>query len=187
MRSQFFEYYRPSEAEFKKLWEECVFAFDANMLLNLYRYNPDTRNKFIEILKLAKTRIWEPHQAVIEYFKRRLDVIQGQKDAYDRIRQLTEKSKNKFIGEAAEFSKHSTIDIKKIQSDIVKVFDGADAQITRIEETHPDFLDDDPTLAILTEILDGQVGAAYSDETLSQKYKTIDQRYARNIPPGYKD
>ena len=31
-------YYRPTESEFKKLWKDCVFAFDANTLLNVYRY-----------------------------------------------------------------------------------------------------------------------------------------------------
>jgi hypothetical protein len=31
MRTMFPGYYRPTEEEFKKMWQECIFSFDANV------------------------------------------------------------------------------------------------------------------------------------------------------------
>ena len=39
MRDLFPSYYRPTDEEFKELWEKCTFIFDANVLLNLYLYD----------------------------------------------------------------------------------------------------------------------------------------------------
>ena len=43
MRKTFPGYYRPTEAEFRRLWDKCIFVLDANVLLNLYRYSEETR------------------------------------------------------------------------------------------------------------------------------------------------
>jgi hypothetical protein len=31
-------YYQPTQEEFDELWEKYIFAFDTNILLNVYRY-----------------------------------------------------------------------------------------------------------------------------------------------------
>ena len=36
MKDKFHGYYRPSEEYFANLWNDAIFAFDANTLLNLY-------------------------------------------------------------------------------------------------------------------------------------------------------
>lgn len=43
MRTMFPGHFRPNEEDFQALWADCMFAVDANVLLNLYRYSPDTR------------------------------------------------------------------------------------------------------------------------------------------------
>lgn len=37
MRDLFPGYYRPTEAEFKKMWDEGIVSVDANLLLHIYR------------------------------------------------------------------------------------------------------------------------------------------------------
>jgi hypothetical protein len=64
MRNIFPGYYRPTDEEFYKMWQECIFVFDANVLLNLYRYSPDTRDELLDVLERLKDRIWIPHQAM---------------------------------------------------------------------------------------------------------------------------
>ena len=51
MKKTFKEYYQFTEEEFKKLWQECLFVFDANVLLNMYRFSVKTRLSFIKELK----------------------------------------------------------------------------------------------------------------------------------------
>lgn len=88
MRELFPGYYTPSEERFKALWDECVFVFDANVLLNVYRYSPKTLKNFLDILKRLENRLWLPHQAALEYQRNRLTVISEQYQPYADIPKL---------------------------------------------------------------------------------------------------
>ncbi len=39
MKDKFIGYYKPSEADFKRMWEKGVFTFDTNFLLDFYPAN----------------------------------------------------------------------------------------------------------------------------------------------------
>jgi hypothetical protein len=78
MRKQFPGYYRPTSADFAQKVKECVFCFDTNVLLNLYRYTPESRENLIKVLQAVKDRVWLPHQVGIEYQRRRIEVLLGQ-------------------------------------------------------------------------------------------------------------
>ncbi len=85
MKSKFIGYLSPRDEEFAQLWADCFFVFDANALLNLYEYSPETRNELLEVLSAPelKERIWIPHQVGVEFFRDRLSVINKQKKTYD--------------------------------------------------------------------------------------------------------
>ena len=72
MKNLFPGHYKPSEEEFQKLWAECIFVFDTNILLNVYRYSEKTRERLFEILGLLQDRIWLPYQVAYEYQEERL-------------------------------------------------------------------------------------------------------------------
>jgi hypothetical protein len=78
MRDLFRGYYKPTPEELAAIWEKCVFSFDANILLHIYSYTPETRERFFEILTCLKDRIWIPHQVAYEYHKNRIYVISDQ-------------------------------------------------------------------------------------------------------------
>lgn len=102
MRTMFPEFYRPTEEEFQKLWQECIFSFDANVLLNIYRYSPATTENFFSILERLHERVWIPHQAALEYQKNRLNVISQshqlskglQETIKSKINEVNQKLKN---------------------------------------------------------------------------------------------
>ena len=75
MRDLFPSYYRPTDEEFKELWEKCFFIFDTNVLLNLYLYDKKTLNDFLKVLKVVNERLWIPHQVALEFQKNRIDNI----------------------------------------------------------------------------------------------------------------
>ena len=68
MKSKLSEYYKLSESEIKEHWEKDIFCFDANVLLNLYRYSPK-QEKLFSLLEKVKDRIWITYQAAFEYQK----------------------------------------------------------------------------------------------------------------------
>ena len=85
MKSQFPGYYRPTQAEFKELWNDCIFILDTNVLLNLYRYDEATRNDFLVTLEYVKDRLWIPHQVALEYQENRNQVIKSEEKRLNDI------------------------------------------------------------------------------------------------------
>ena len=83
MRNLFPSYYGLTDEQYSELWQECIISFDTNVLLNIYRYTPQTRERFFEILRRLGDRIWITHQAAQEYQDDRLTVISSvQLNAY---------------------------------------------------------------------------------------------------------
>lgn len=75
MKGLFPQFAPRDSIDYKTIWDRATFVFDANVLLNLYRYQPDTRQAILDTLKKLKSRIWIPYQAAIEFQRNRLSVI----------------------------------------------------------------------------------------------------------------
>ena len=90
MKDLFPGFFKESEESLKQAWDECIFVFDANILLNFYRYSDSTRNEFLQMLVEIKERVWIPYRAAEEYLNNRLSVIAKQESSYDE----TEKAIN---------------------------------------------------------------------------------------------
>lgn len=81
-------YYRPTSEQFKQLWNECLFVFDTNVLLDLYRYPEQTRKELLQTFHLIADRIWIPFQVALEYQENRLSVISEQVKRYDEVKKI---------------------------------------------------------------------------------------------------
>jgi hypothetical protein len=196
MRDLFRSYYRPSDEEFSKIWEECIFCFDANVLLNIYRYSPKTRERFFEILSKLKERIWIPHQAAYEYQEDRLEVISTQEKAHQKIRDylhvfLGSTAFEKIKNQLNEFKRHPSIDISEILGILEKSCKNAikkvEKSLKKAESEHPDLTISDEFRETLTDLLDGKIGNPYSPAQLNNLYQEAQQRFSAETPPGYKD
>lgn len=60
-----------SEERKKYLWESCVFIFDTNFLLNLYRYESEVVEQFIELWESQKARCWTTGHVALEFLRNR--------------------------------------------------------------------------------------------------------------------
>lgn len=187
MRKTFQGYYRPSEKEFEQLWARCLFVPDANVLLNLYRYSDKTTDKLLQILSKLGSRLWVPHQAAFEYQKNRLAVISAQRDAYKKIEHLLEESSRRLESELNEFRRHPLIDADGLLRQIAGSYEEQKRMLAGIKQNHPDLIAEDTVRRKLTTLLDGKIGSAFQDERLKEVLHEADGRYAKSIPPGYKD
>ena len=59
MKSQMIGFYRPSEDEFKEIWDKATFVLDANVLLNLYRYPALLNLRLIKGKSLNQGKTWK--------------------------------------------------------------------------------------------------------------------------------
>jgi predicted nucleic acid-binding protein len=187
MRNTFIGYYRPSDEDLKDLWENCTFVLDANVLLNLYRYSPDTTSELLKILHKISNRIWVPHQAAFEYQKRRLEVILQQEQSYDEALNFSKKSsgeiKNKLLS-----SKHPFVsDAAKITKKLDKLFSEIEEKLNESKSQCVSIIDEDFIREKLTNLLDGKVGAPYDTKKYAEIHNAGKDRYDKKIPPGYED
>ena len=185
MKDSFSGYYRPSDAEFADLWQDCLFVLDSNVLLNLYRYSEQTRETFLDILDGIGERLWIPHQVALEYQDNRLDTIAEQTKLYDRIEETVQSAEEKLKDLLGR--EHPSLDVEGYRGKVGAAISELQDALQEQKQNHPELLQSDPIRERLTNLFEGQVGQPFTQEELSDLYKNGQERYAMRVPPGYKD
>ncbi len=187
MKDLFLGYYTPTADDFNKLWQECVFAFDANMLLNIYRYTPKTQESFFLILEKLKGNIWIPHQAAAEFYKRRESVINGQIKSFEEITSKIDLSYENLKNQLLVYKKHTSVNIEQVFKSIEAGVKKAKKSLEVDKKNHPDLSIDDPLRDKIVDLFDGKVGNQFNEKKLDEIYSKAQQRFKVLKPPGYKD
>lgn len=188
MRKLFPEYYRPTEEEFKELWETATFVFDANVLLNLYLLTEEHSEEFLDILRKVPDRIWMPHQVSFEFARNRQKTLQESIQKYDM-----------FLGAVTHFEKSLTELVGKVKQrerkeDIMRIVGRLQNYCTRIENELRDARNatlgnrtQDQYLDSIESLFDGRIGVGFLEPDLKTIYSHGKDRYKNKIPPGYCD
>lgn len=188
MKKEFIGYYDPTEKEIDDSWSKGIFAFDANALLNLYRYSELTRKDFLTALIIIKDKLFLPHQAALEFHRNRLGVIEGIGDAYLNLKNIFDDNfEKKLIPQINEFKKHPTIVIERFNKLHSQFLKKITTEIEKQKKTHPDFKTKDEILEQLSEMFENATGKELSKDELKKIYSEGKIRYAEKIPPGYRD
>ena len=182
MKSAFPEHFNPSKDEFKKIWENCIFAVDANVLLNLYRYSEKTGAELQRVLSSLKTRLYLPHQAAKEFFRNRLLVTAKQLVEYDKVitmaselaKLLEVTTKHPFLPETA--NEKFLIATNELQTNLR-------AQKAILTKR----LTDDEILHFVEQLFAGQTGRSFDEKATAEIIKEGQARYAAQTPPGFQD
>jgi len=182
MRSLFPEFYLPTDAEFEDLWQRCLFAFDANVLLNFYFYSRPTTKTFTTVLRLLKSRLWLPYQAGLEYQRNRVAVIskvvksyaEADKTVESLLALIQSKSQPPFLK-------------KKLSDKLVDALLDAGSDIEGTLEDLKELVKTDSIRDELDELFGGKVGARFDNGRLQAIYGEGKTRYKDRVPPGYKD
>lgn len=176
MKDLFPEYYRPSDEEFRKLWNECIFVLDANILLNIYGYSETTREQLLALLERLASRIRMPHQFALEYQRNRAKAIMEQVKNYANAEKaLTDLYNEEFIPKHKHpfLSDEMLTAFKKIQEDLATS-----------RKKHESFFMNDPYYDRVTVIIK-KVSSKPDD--IGKLYENAKRRYNAKIPPGYAD
>jgi len=182
MRTTFPGHFRPNDGGFELLWAECIFAVDANVLLNLYRYSPETRQELEKTLTSVKDRLFIPHQAAKEFLRNRLGVTAGQAEEYTKaiktIDDLSCTLSNK--------KKHPFLAGNELQNFV----DLAEKLLSQLESQKTELLGrltNDEILEFVELLFSGNTGAPFDDAQMRTLAAEGESRYQNEIPPGYKD
>ncbi|WMI72158.1 PIN-like domain-containing protein [Aminobacterium sp. MB27-C1] len=85
MKEKFSYFLPPSDQDWREMWNKGIFVFDANSILNIYKYKETAVEDIFKVLEDAKIkgRIFLPWHAANEFFNNRLSVINEQAKVYD--------------------------------------------------------------------------------------------------------
>ena len=188
MKKEFFGFYEPTQTEIDKSWENGIFVFDTNTLLNLYRYSESTRKDFLLAVTKLKDKLFMPYQVGYEYHSNRHFVIDTLNNSYNSlISSIKDNSEKNITNLLNQYLRHPSIQIdsiKKLQDDFLKKVGN---ELEKQKKNHPDFKDKDEILIQLTELYENKVGVQFTKEELKKIYTDGKERYEQQIPPGYKD
>lgn len=189
MQKHFPEYYPITEAQISEIWGSASVIFDANILLNLYRYDESTRKDFSEVMEFYKDRLWIPYQVALEYQRNRNSSIIFLDSAYDSLISRIGGQEEKVINDLKlnDFSRHPYINLDDIKKRIHKCFEGIISSIEKGRSESEFTLKKDPVFDMLSGYFDSKVGDDFSDQELEDIYKEGKKRYSEKIPPGYCD
>lgn len=66
MKKEFPGYFANHEDDIEKLWQDCIFVLDANVMLSLYRYSDATGSELLKVFNFLSERLWIAHQVAQE-------------------------------------------------------------------------------------------------------------------------
>ncbi len=186
MKSAFPGHYRPTKAEFRSIWRDCIFVLDANVLLNLYRYSPSTTSGLLKTLEAVAHRLWVPHQAAKEYHHKRLGVICEQARRYDQVLDAVVKARND-VESKLEARRLHPFSAPETQKEVMAHFTEIIDLLESCRKDHPDLLAEDTVLDSITALLEGKVGPPADEALCTLIERDGPQRYEEQVPPGYED
>lgn len=188
MKKKFIGFYDPTEQEIEDAWTNGVFAFDANTLLNLYRYTDVTRKDFLHVLKFIKENLFIPFQVAFEYLNNRIKVIDDLEKSYIDLEQSYNNIfQNNLKTAINNYKRHPSIEIQSLLKQNEDFLNKISLLLEKQKKKHPDFKTKDYILDELTLLFECCIGKEPLKSDLKKIYEEGKDRYLEEIPPGYKD
>lgn len=181
----------PTDDELNVALREAVVAVDANVLLGLYRFLPQTANDLIKVLERFEDRLVVPNQALHEFWRHRQRAA-GSPEAATQVAEDAIGKAEAGVKQALEtWSKQVGLDVRGrtdlleqvtnfaegLRDELAAVHDRADARAG----------DEDPILVQLERLLDGRVTTALPDDKWKECVAEGRRRVEAEEPPGYRD
>lgn len=179
-----------TDDKIEAIWKAGTLTVDANVLLDLYRYHPETRDALIQAMQAFKGRLWLSHQAASEFVRNRA------RAAAAVGKELADADGDLSALEAA--TKKATDDLRgrrplprevgqKLKADVEAAIRTAEASVQEVRTRHADGASTDVVLDDVLSVFDGCVGEAPKDAELADLHKEAERRIKDKVPPGYED
>jgi hypothetical protein len=196
MKDLFPGYYSPSDKEFLELWQQCIFIFDTNVLLDFYEHRNETRKDFFKVLDAIKDRLWIPHQVALEYHENRINRIKQAESNFTEAKKILDNEVSKILDqETTKTLSHnfksqyfSPEAVQEIRENVKKVFDTFWDKLAFCKEDLIQIDGSDYIRDTLIDLFQGKIGEPPTNQAeLDEIYLEGQQRYEIFRPPGFKD
>jgi len=181
MKNKFPGHFLSDDAK-EKIWKEGIFVFDANILLDMYRYSEETKESLLLAIESIRERAWLPHRAAKEYLDNRIKVILDQGTEYETAISEIEKLKRKLDNKRS----HPFISAKTM-SQVDTALELATKELEENKKTHNSRITNDEIRDRIAAIFEEAVGEEATKEEIQKTIIEGKTRYENKIPPGYLD
>jgi hypothetical protein len=186
MRRMFSGWYPRNASQLATIWDQAIFVPDANVLLHCLRHPENVRGELLRLLGVMKDSLWIPYQVGLEFHRNRLDVELGALDAYEKLTQEYESSLSQARERLRQLRAHPVISVERELAALEMFLQDFRNRMASAQSKHPR---EAIAHAVdrITDLLEGRVGDKWRPELLNALKKEGEDRYAKKIPPGYKD
>ena len=182
MKETFFEYNMHELGYVDEIMKNSLIILDTNVLLNLYRFNKENREKFFEILEKIQDRLFLTYQSGKEFYKNRLNIIDKKIKFKDSLKDEVSKElirvENKLIN--CNFTNDTVTLLKQddeLKNNLLNSIKNCENEINKIiEEYNYDIIDEyyfynDPILKKILNIFEGKINKELSEKEKKQIYE----------------
>lgn len=187
-------YVTNSDEELRHALRTSLVVFDTNVLLNMYRYNAETRASIAEVMGALGDRLFVPHQVLEEFWRNRERALA---EPLGQIRQSAEelqKLQNSSLEILRVWVNRAALDSQsaaEAETSLTRAFHQArallDGLIDESEIQQARNTKQDQVLLILRDVLAGRVGPAMSAAAYAEAVAEGQKRAAAGEPPGFAD
>lgn len=186
MKDKFPEYYRPSGDDLRTLFNSCIFVFDTNALLDIFRLGESYAKKVLELIRKYHDRIVIPFQVAKEYHKNYLETICRELASGNNAIKSLDVDAYCLIGK--EFIEKLPRSIQKdFVKDINSIFNRYQKNVQAQNEYLKTQMDSGELFCEISELLSTTLNVGFTEDEISEIQKEGKSRYENKIPPGYLD
>ena len=182
MKNKFKGYYKPQPEDLKKIWDDCIFIFDTNVLFDFYRYSDDTVGVLFSIFEKLEKNIWIPHWVGLEYHRGLEERIKEQVDKYTS----TLKDLSNFRDKIKTQREHPFLSLE-LQEKAQVFYEEYDKELSAQKKKLKELIVDNPVKERIATLIGDNIGEELTDEEITEIIKIGDERLDKNVPPGYID
>jgi hypothetical protein len=179
-----------SPAELDVALRAAVVAVDASVLLDLYRFRPQTSRDLIKTLRSLGDRLVVPHQALREFWRRRQRAQDSPAAATKVATDALDKSGRSICDALSTWARAVGADDEEMSDVIARVEVFLAGLKDELQKVLPDPSaggGGDPILEQLDEILAGRVTSSLPPEEWDECVAEASRRIEAEEPPGYMD
>ncbi len=187
MREKFPSYYPLADNDFQELWISGTIVLDANVLLHLHRYSPSSRDNLLRVLEKFKDRLWVPHMYALDYHENLASVIA---DCQSVDQKTFSEVSSKFL-EVITLIKDKKDRHQRLKPDqMIEQLENLLDQWKKVlppEFSVSKIFNDEKLFLDLDRIFANKIGEAYGNSRLQELYKIGEERFKKELPPGFRD
>jgi hypothetical protein len=196
MRDLFAHFYVPDEDATATAMRTGLIVPDANVVLNLYRFQRTARDELFGALEKLGDRLWIPHQVGLEFHQSRLAVMADQDDYFDSASEVIAARHKDYLSAVRSFAKRIGLPEFTLMKLEQGIQDAHHAVVTgkfwvdaENDAISPDDHASDPVLARIDALFanENSVGKPMEPKELEDARAEAERRGKEKIPPGYRD